>query len=245
MQPLLCFDCPLALSSDPIFFSDFGALWGERTGLGVAGARSLTEDLRGGSKRVGSMASLGLLNAYGGTSSEEEDDVDRDDGGGGVESDRKEDAPQGREDGGAVATPSDLGSKADLAGARGGETGEEGTEGDRAGQQSEANDAEPCDPVVQAKVAKFLELKRSQVSHCPPPPLKSYPESITALADARDLLLFCRAAWRDATASHSLSFQGRDLIDDIRKRKSFRNPDFLQKMVEHFDIEQYGSCYPR
>ena len=72
-----------------------------------------------------------------------------------------------------------------------------------------------------------------------------YPESITALADARDFLLFCRAARRDAIASHSCRFQGRDLIDDIRKRKSFRNPDFLQKMVEHFDIEQYGSCYPR
>jgi len=34
-------------------------------------------------------------------------------------------------------------------------------------------------------------------------------------------------------------------VEDIRGRKSFGNPDFLQKMVEHFGIDQYGSCYPR
>ena len=39
--------------------------------------------------------------------------------------------------------------------------------------------------------------------------------------------------------------RGRDLIEDIRNKKSFGNPDFLQKMVDHFAIEQYGSCYPR
>ena len=31
----------------------------------------------------------------------------------------------------------------------------------------------------------------------------------------------------------------------LKKMKPYKNPDFLQKMVEFFGIDHIGSCYPK
>lgn len=38
--------------------------------------------------------------------------------------------------------------------------------------------------------------------------------------------------------------RGRDIMHDIRYRKSFRNPRLLEKFKEFYDLDEYGSCYP-
>eukprot|EP01023_Acetabularia_acetabulum_P060254 TRINITY_DN7241_c0_g1_i1.p2 TRINITY_DN7241_c0_g1~~TRINITY_DN7241_c0_g1_i1.p2 ORF type:complete len:205 (-),score=35.21 TRINITY_DN7241_c0_g1_i1:644-1258(-) len=36
--------------------------------------------------------------------------------------------------------------------------------------------------------------------------------------------------------------EGIQLTQELKKQKDYKNPDFLRKMVQHFQIEQYGSC---
>ncbi len=42
----------------------------------------------------------------------------------------------------------------------------------------------------------------------------------------------------------ALRSRGICLTDQICHRKAFRNPDFLQKLVEHFGVQQHGSAFP-
>ncbi|KAG2444532.1 hypothetical protein HXX76_001278 [Chlamydomonas incerta] len=42
----------------------------------------------------------------------------------------------------------------------------------------------------------------------------------------------------------TLRGRGISLTDSIMQRKAFRNPDFLQKLVEHFNIKELGSAFP-
>lgn len=44
---------------------------------------------------------------------------------------------------------------------------------------------------------------------------------------------------------HALLQSGRSINAELRKSKGYRNPDFLQKIVEFFGIHEHGSCYPR
>ena len=44
---------------------------------------------------------------------------------------------------------------------------------------------------------------------------------------------------------HALLQSGRSINAELRKSKGYRNPDFLQKIVEFFGIREHGSCYPR
>ncbi len=137
------------------------------------------------------MASLGLLDAYA-SDSESEGDGEAGEG-----------ASRGRkEEGAQEASPPPQQQQQEKEEDEGRSSPGVRREGDeQAGGATTSDDAlTPCDPAVQAKVAKFLQLKQ---------------------------------------------MQGRDLIEDIRSRKSFRNPDFLQKMVEHFQIEPYASSYPK
>ncbi|KXZ44393.1 hypothetical protein GPECTOR_68g364 [Gonium pectorale] len=43
---------------------------------------------------------------------------------------------------------------------------------------------------------------------------------------------------------HNLRTKGISLTDSIMNRKDFRNPDFLQKLVEHFHVQEHGSAFP-
>ena len=43
---------------------------------------------------------------------------------------------------------------------------------------------------------------------------------------------------------HTLLQSGRSINAELRKSKGYRNPDFLQKIVEFFGIREHGSCYP-
>eukprot|EP01024_Parvocaulis_polyphysoides_P007196 TRINITY_DN12158_c0_g1_i1.p3 TRINITY_DN12158_c0_g1~~TRINITY_DN12158_c0_g1_i1.p3 ORF type:complete len:217 (-),score=41.99 TRINITY_DN12158_c0_g1_i1:569-1186(-) len=36
--------------------------------------------------------------------------------------------------------------------------------------------------------------------------------------------------------------EGIQLANELKKQKDYKNPDFLRKMVAHFQIEEYGSC---
>ena len=38
--------------------------------------------------------------------------------------------------------------------------------------------------------------------------------------------------------------RGQTLNHAMKSHRDYRNPNFLQKMVEFCDIQQYGSCYP-
>ena len=44
---------------------------------------------------------------------------------------------------------------------------------------------------------------------------------------------------------HALLQSGRSINAELRKSKGYRNPDFLQKIVDFFGIHEHGSCYPR
>lgn len=37
--------------------------------------------------------------------------------------------------------------------------------------------------------------------------------------------------------------RGVTLAGALAKHRGYRNPDFLQKMVEHFDIKECGTCF--
>lgn len=39
--------------------------------------------------------------------------------------------------------------------------------------------------------------------------------------------------------------QGATLAEIMTKHQGARNPDFLRKMVEHFDIQEYGSHFTK
>ena len=41
-----------------------------------------------------------------------------------------------------------------------------------------------------------------------------------------------------------LKAQGRSINSELRKSKGYRNPDFLQKIVKHFDIKEQWSHFP-
>lgn len=36
---------------------------------------------------------------------------------------------------------------------------------------------------------------------------------------------------------------GTNINDALRNRPDFRNPDFLQSLVQHFNVNQYGSAF--
>ncbi len=38
---------------------------------------------------------------------------------------------------------------------------------------------------------------------------------------------------------------GKLFNEELKRMRAYKNPDFLQKMVEHFGIEDIGSCYPK
>jgi hypothetical protein len=40
-----------------------------------------------------------------------------------------------------------------------------------------------------------------------------------------------------------LTQQGISFIDALTSRREFRNPDFLQHLVEHYKVKQYGSAF--
>lgn len=37
--------------------------------------------------------------------------------------------------------------------------------------------------------------------------------------------------------------RGKFINDEIRKSRGYRNPEFFSKMVEHLEIEQYGTAF--
>ena len=39
--------------------------------------------------------------------------------------------------------------------------------------------------------------------------------------------------------------RGVTLAGALAKHRGSRNPDFLRKMVEHFEIQEYGSCFSK
>ena len=39
--------------------------------------------------------------------------------------------------------------------------------------------------------------------------------------------------------------QGRLISNNLKAERGYRNPSFLQKMVEHHEIDQYGSAFPK
>ena len=39
--------------------------------------------------------------------------------------------------------------------------------------------------------------------------------------------------------------QGRSLNNQLKAERGYRNPSFLQKMVDHHEIDQYGSGFPK
>ncbi|PNH05038.1 hypothetical protein TSOC_008756, partial [Tetrabaena socialis] len=41
-----------------------------------------------------------------------------------------------------------------------------------------------------------------------------------------------------------LRTSGNCLTDSVCHRKAFRNPDFLQKLVDHFHVQEHGSAFP-
>jgi hypothetical protein len=38
---------------------------------------------------------------------------------------------------------------------------------------------------------------------------------------------------------------GKLFTEELRRMRAYRNPDFLQKMVEFFGIEDQGTCFPK
>jgi hypothetical protein len=38
---------------------------------------------------------------------------------------------------------------------------------------------------------------------------------------------------------------GHTVMDAMRRMREWNNPDFLEKMVEHFSLDPYGSCFPK
>ena len=38
---------------------------------------------------------------------------------------------------------------------------------------------------------------------------------------------------------------GKTVMDQLKKMRAWNNPDFLEKMVDHFQLQQYGSCFPK
>jgi hypothetical protein len=38
---------------------------------------------------------------------------------------------------------------------------------------------------------------------------------------------------------------GKTVMDAMRTMRAWNNPDFLEKMVEHFSLDPYGSCFPK
>lgn len=38
---------------------------------------------------------------------------------------------------------------------------------------------------------------------------------------------------------------GKRITAELRRMRAYKNPDFLQKMVDFFGIEDIGSCYPK
>jgi HCNGP-like protein len=38
--------------------------------------------------------------------------------------------------------------------------------------------------------------------------------------------------------------QNREIKSELRQSRAYRNPSFLQKMVEHSDIKEFGSNFP-
>lgn len=43
---------------------------------------------------------------------------------------------------------------------------------------------------------------------------------------------------------HSLMKQGRDMNDEIQKKKSFRNPSIYEKLILHCGIDEFGTNLP-
>lgn len=41
-----------------------------------------------------------------------------------------------------------------------------------------------------------------------------------------------------------LQMSHRNLIIRFDLFRGYRNPEFFRKMVEHYEINQYGSCFP-
>jgi len=39
--------------------------------------------------------------------------------------------------------------------------------------------------------------------------------------------------------------QGITITASLRALRAYKNPDFLQHSVDHDNIDQYGSCYPK
>ena len=39
--------------------------------------------------------------------------------------------------------------------------------------------------------------------------------------------------------------QGRSLNNQLKAERGYRNPSFLQKMVDHHEIDQYGTGFPQ
>jgi hypothetical protein len=38
---------------------------------------------------------------------------------------------------------------------------------------------------------------------------------------------------------------GKTVMDQLKRMRAWNNPDFLEKMVDHFQLQQYGSCFPK
>ena len=66
----------------------------------------------------------------------------------------------------------------------------------------------------------------------PPPP--SLSNSCLALLPQAKFLKLHQVSCRD----------GRYLNDQLRSKKDYRNPDFLQRMVEHFGVQELGTAFP-
>jgi uncharacterized protein YozE (UPF0346 family) len=59
----------------------------------------------------------------------------------------------------------------------------------------------------------------------------------------------CAGGGRDTqtkiTKYLELKAQGRSINTELRKSKGYRNPDFLQKIVEHFNIDEKRSHFAK
>jgi hypothetical protein len=42
----------------------------------------------------------------------------------------------------------------------------------------------------------------------------------------------------------ALQARGRRLTDELRSSRDYRNPEFFRKMVEYWEIDEYGTCFP-
>ena len=67
------------------------------------------------------------------------------------------------------------------------------------------------------------------------------PTAIKGIPDAPDISPNAETKKKISMHLQAKHLHGTSLSDNIRQHKSFGNPSMLQKIVDHFNIDQYGS----